>query len=451
MPVKYGYSSPRWSGEILDCSMPMTFDQYSRCSFDCQYCFSYFQRSLKQFNPLFSDDEDYLLEPPEAVWPEKMRKILYCECTEKSDKQFEQYIKSRIPIQWGGLSDPFDMFEKKYGVGLEILKYFHELKYPICFSTKSCWWADDKRYVSMFNHDQWNVKVSIINMNSKSAQIMERGVPSPAERLDLIKKVSEFNAGGVTLRLRPFIIGFSDTNNEYISLIEQAAKNGANALSTEFLCIEGRVHAGLMKRYEVMSDVVGFDILDFYRRNSIVGSGYMRLNYKLKSKYIFKMRELCRKLRIRFYVSDADFKELSCNGSCCGLGKNWNYSRAQFTEVIVTARTRYETYLRQHPGDTSGAEKASRVTFDEFYSNAKDLFGFLWRHAQNFNTSGAKRRTLFYRMSMYDYIRYMWNSPNQKKSPYKYFSGSLKPVMSDSKGNLVYVYVPKPITYDAES
>lgn len=40
------YGSPRWTGEIADCSMPMTMDTYSNCSYNCQYCFSQFQRAL---------------------------------------------------------------------------------------------------------------------------------------------------------------------------------------------------------------------------------------------------------------------------------------------------------------------------------------------------------------------------------------------------------------------
>ena len=31
--------------EILDCSMPMSFDTYSVCSYNCLYCFSFFQKS----------------------------------------------------------------------------------------------------------------------------------------------------------------------------------------------------------------------------------------------------------------------------------------------------------------------------------------------------------------------------------------------------------------------
>lgn len=35
--IKQDYGSPRWSGEIADCTMPMTFDTYSNCSFGCVY------------------------------------------------------------------------------------------------------------------------------------------------------------------------------------------------------------------------------------------------------------------------------------------------------------------------------------------------------------------------------------------------------------------------------
>src|SRR5688572_29278763 len=38
------YGSPRWTYEILDCAMPMTFDTYSNCAHQCLYCFSFFQR-----------------------------------------------------------------------------------------------------------------------------------------------------------------------------------------------------------------------------------------------------------------------------------------------------------------------------------------------------------------------------------------------------------------------
>jgi DNA repair photolyase len=356
-----------------------------------------------------------------------------------SGKQFQPYIKQRIPFQWGGLSDPFDMYEKKYGIGLQILKPLAALKYPICFSTKSTWWAYDDRYREVFRDaENWNVKVSIICLNEIKAKLIERGVPSPWERLQAIEEINEF-ANGVTLRLRPFILGMSDC--DYEDLIVEAKDRGASAVSTEFFCLESRAHDELKERYNKISEVVGFDILNFYQKNSS-GSGYLRLNWRIKEKYINKMEALCKKLGLRFYVSDADFKERSCNGSCCGLDKTWNYSRGQLTEVLVTSRKRYERYLRLHPVDILGAVKASTVKYDEFYSGVNELFGFRWRHAQNYNTGGSKRRAKYNNMTMADFIRYLWNTPKEQNSPWNYFSGLLKPVSKDENGNLVYVFNP---------
>jgi hypothetical protein len=154
------------------------------------------------------------------------------------------------------------------------------------------------------------------------------------------------------------------------------------------------------------------------------------------------MQSLCKKLGLRFYVSDSDFKELSCGGSCCGLTKDWNYQRAQFTEVLTYAKKKYEDFLQWNPGQFEKASCASTVTFDQFYGDIEPVFDFRWAHAQNFNTGGSKKRTKYYKMSMYDYIRYIWNSPFELNSPYKYFKGLLKPVKRDKSWNLVYVYNP---------
>ena len=43
--LKMDYGSPRWTMEIPDCSMPMTFDTYSKCAYNCLYCFAFFQKS----------------------------------------------------------------------------------------------------------------------------------------------------------------------------------------------------------------------------------------------------------------------------------------------------------------------------------------------------------------------------------------------------------------------
>lgn len=85
------YGSPRWTNEIADCSLPMTFDTYSNCSFGCVYCFSQYQRGIGKTK------EAYLNKVVRSVDPEKIRRIF----TLEKETQFSGWIAQRRPIQWG--------------------------------------------------------------------------------------------------------------------------------------------------------------------------------------------------------------------------------------------------------------------------------------------------------------------------------------------------------------
>lgn len=408
--IKYGYQSPRWTGEIADCSLPLTFDTYSNCSFGCVYCFSQYQRGIG------GAKEDYFSKKVKAVSPEKIKKIF---SLEDKNNQFYQYIKTRRPIQYGGLSDQFDGFEKKYGVTYEILKYLREINYPICFSTKSAWVFHDPKYRELFKGaDNWNVKFSIITLDEKDAKRIEVGVPTPRERLDAMREYNKLSKGGTTLRLRPFIVGVSDKT--YLDLIKEAADAGATAVTTEFFCLEMRSIKQAREHYQTISDCAGFDIVEFYRKYSN-GSGYLRLNRKVKEKYIYKMKELCHDLGMRFYVSDAHFKECSDNCCCCALPPSWDYSRGHFAAALQIAK------------------KTGKVQWSDI---EKDMYflDFEYRKAQGFNVNSSENRARFDGMTMKEYLRYLWNAPRRGQSPYKIFERVLKPDGVDENGDIIYKY-----------
>lgn len=405
------YSSPRWTGEIADCSMPMTMDTYSNCSYKCQYCFAQFQRGIG------ACAERYLANKVDPVNVERVKKIF----TDPDSSQFGEYIKQRKVMQWGGLSDQFDENERKYGKTLELLRFFREINYPISFSTKATWWLDDPRYTELFkDNPNWNVKFSIITLDEEKARKIEAGVDSPWKRLDAIQKLTELNAGGATLRLRPFIIGVSTPS--YLQLIEEAGKRGATALSTEFFCVERRSNA-LKEKLPLFNELCGFDIMEFYKMYS-VQQGYLRLNRKVKEPFVRNMKKKCEEVGMRFYISDAHFKELSCNGSCCGLGTNWNYSRGQWTVALMIAK------------------KNGTVRYSQIREDIDKLFsGFSYVGADGFNTGSAERRAFFSGMSMADYMHWLWNSPDAGQSPYTLFEGVLEPLLEkDENGDLIYKY-----------
>lgn len=411
--MKY-YGSPRWSNEIADCSMPMTFDTYSNCAYGCLYCFSQFQRALG------GAKEEYLHKVCHHVNVDKVKRM-FTE-PDKYGGQFATYIKERKVMQWGGLSDQFDNFERKYGKTLELLRFFKEIDYPLCFSTKATWFTDDDRYMSQIEGQKnWNFKFSIITLDEHKAKVIERGVDSPLKRLEAIRRIVEADAGGATLRLRPFIIGISTPS--YLDLIREAHQRGATALSTEFFCMEQRSKV-LKDNAPIFNRECGFDLFDFYKKYS-VSTGYLRLNRKVKRPFIENMKNLCDELGMRFYVSDAHFKELCCNGSCCGLPESWNYSRGQFCEALQICKEK-------------GSVKWSDISKDiELLHSRYDFKG-----ASGFNTKDSETKAHFNRMRMSEYMRYLWNNPQNGQNPYKMFEGVMRPDGKDENGDLIYVYDP---------
>jgi DNA repair photolyase len=409
MAEHYG-NTPRITYEFPDCSMPMAFDTYNNCSFGCMYCFAQNQRGIG------SKKKEYLHKEVKDVSVERIKRMFID--PDKHGGDFAPYIKARKVMQWGSMSDQFDNFERKYGTTLELLRFFKDIDYPLCFSTKGAWFTKDERYMDLIRGQKnWNFKFSIITSDAEKARVIERGVESPQARLEAIERIANAGAGGATLRLRPFIIGVSTPT--YLDLIKEAFNRGATALSTEFFCLETRSPT-LRELLPTISKMAGFDILAFYKKYS-VQSGYLRLNRKVKEPFFRNMKELCDQLGMRFYVSDAHFKELCHNGSCCGLPTTWNYSRGQMCEALNICKRK-------------GYVRWSDIKLDaEIFLRAK------LDKAMNMGT--REKCSKYYTMSAADYMKWCWNNPQAAHSPYKMFEGAMIPADErDSEGNIVYKY-----------
>jgi len=207
-----------------------------------------------------------------------------------------------------------------------------------------------------------------------------------------------------------------------------AAEQGADSMSTEFFCLESRAGIQLKHRYARMSKVLGFDIFKYYLSMS-KRAGYKRLERTTKRPFVEEMKDEADRQGIRFYVSDADFKELSANGSCCGLSEDWNYSRGQFTEAAVLCRKNGKVAFSEI---AEAMAWTKRLKVMKLYGNTSMLGSSTGDQARNLAKMGH--------FSLYDFYRWMWNHPNHPKAPYKYFGGALDPTGLDSKKDVVYKY-----------
>lgn len=172
----------------------------------------------------------------------------------------------------------------------------------------------------------------------------------------------------------------------------------------------------------IFNSLCGFDLMAFYKKYS-VQSGYLRLNRKVKEPFVRNMKAACDESGMRFYVSDAHFKELCANGSCCGLPHTWNYSRGQFCEALQIAK------------------KNGKVHYSEIKADIDSLLSqFQWSRAEGYNCNSSGKRAKFYGMTMADYMRWLWNNPQAGQSPYTLFEGIIIPDEADANGDLIYKY-----------
>ena len=137
------------------------------------------------------------------------------------------------------------------------------------------------------------------------------------------------------------------------------------------------------------------------------------------------MKELCDKRGIRFYVSDAHFKELCPNSCSCGFPESFNYSRGQWSEALQIAK------------------RNGVVQWRDISKDIEELHQYPYGSADGLNCNSTYNRARFYVMTLAEFLKYLSNNPQRGQSPYLMFEGVLIPIGKDDDGNAVYQYNPK--------
>ena len=207
--------------------------------------------------------------------------------------------------------------------------------------------------------------------------------------------------------------------------VAKAKEAGADSVTTEFFCMESRADDRLKARYAAMSEVLGYDIHQFYMENS-KQQGYKRLNRAIKAPIIHRMRELTHSLGMRFHVSDAFCRECNDACNCCGVPPEWGVSQTgNIGNAIIIAR-----------------EKGF-VTFSDVMESINKYFDFPWVGACGYNTGSNKARALLYDTTMAQWLRSNWNDTKKGTSPARAYGGVLVPDGKDENGDVIYRYAIK--------
>lgn len=429
------YKFGRITSEFKDCALPITADQYTKCSFGCQYCFGV---QFKECNPAVKKSPELGMANAEHTC-----KVLRGE--KKDNIYYQKFYKNRFVIHWGGLTDPFDYIERTHKVGLEIIKTLADLKYPTLFSTKGLsLFLENDEYMSVFTNNaqakNFAFQFSIIVNDDDKSKLIEPNTPTTSERLKAMKAMSDLGYYTV-LRLRPFIIGLTDVGLE--ELLTRAKEAGAKGISAEFFALDERVVPFLGKQFQNISDLVGFNVVEYYKKLSPTERGtYLRLNREVKEAYVYRLLKKCRELGLAVGISDPDYKELNDYGCCCCLPEQYpdnpeltNWSKGQITYHLKELRKRY----------WAGGSKL--LKFDDI---KKTIYND-WMNEYAYYGDSIKYWQVDYAQLHTGHIREFidsWNNLSSPDNPHNHYFGIITPVSVNQEDNtLVYEYTPKPYEY----
>jgi len=437
MQYQKTYNSPRLNGQFPFCSFPFALDTYSGCTHLCKYCFSYYNYLI---NCSTKNNEKDFFSMAKTINFSNLEKAF--EQPDGKDNEhiraYRELIKLRMPIHWGGVSDPFSTYEQMNDekVSLKCLKLFNKHQYPVISSTKSKWLKDAPEYIKEIQENKNFVfQVSLISLNERMKKI-EPGTSVEA-RLELIRIFSKTNR--VVVRCQPFIPNL-DNDEQIEEFVKTIADCGAHAVTMEFLKISAFQTAEVKKAIEEMSEALGYDIPKFFRlKGNKAGTDIeLRFNYKLP--IMLKFRQLAHKYGLEFYSAENSMRDYGDGYSCCGIPKDFpefgNRLKSQTGNALFLARKNGRVYFDDIFGNLGEPDKAFLSKDIAPWLNLGSTEGHLRGDGKTFLEKAAQ----------------IWDNPSSPNNPASFYKnlrflnadkgGNPTKESLDENGHFIYEYIP---------
>lgn len=397
------YSTPvSLSSQIFHCSLPLRLDAYKGCSFYCSYCFARNRGGD-------SRSKDILPARSGAV-----ARLLDRALSNREDiSAVVEFLRAKVPIHFGGMSDPFQTIEARQGISKQYLKDLKSYSYPTVLSTRSTLVATDE-YVAILKNMPVVVQFSLSTISDKQAERVEPFAPRPSEVLQAIKTLSR--EGVVTsCRWQPYIPDFSPPAMEFVDALHSA---GVKQISLEHLKIplERDWHPALSKGASVIRKA----------REKYLASGASRdgreyiLPAAEKKEVVFKVRAECHKRGIAFGAADNEFQYLSDGEACCSS-----------VDVIGGFSSIYRYTVSNIVKRQAASGGDIRFLDDNQWRPSKSIDRYLNSHSRLVNCDGESVRTIE------QYIRKKWNELKGPSSPMNFY-GVIFTGRSDASGMNIY-------------
>lgn len=229
-----------------------------------------------------------------------------------------ELMSNRLPIHFGGMSDPFATKESEE-VSLEFLKTLKKNNYPTVLSTKNVKaLLSDKIIEIIKSHKKLIVQISFTCFSEKYTNLLEPNVPNVLERLNSIKILKELDIP-VVIRLQPIFPNLIDDICNY--LIPALNEADIDHIILEHLKLPVERNISMIKTLE---DNAGWNLYSMYDE---VGAKLVGRERLLPNEYKYNnIKKISERLKpgITFSCADYGLQHLGDTKCCCGIDKFWN-------------------------------------------------------------------------------------------------------------------------------
>lgn len=295
------------SSKFAICGLPIRVDTYKTCSFGCKYCFSN--------NRVIMEFEKSLQVGDIGTVKRRLAKI-FDENTSTESNFLNTLIKDRITWHCGGMSDPFQPCERKFGITKQLVDVTNEYSISILFSTKA-----DTVYDADIRPDLHTFQLSVTNVDDRVD--IEPNVPPIKKRIEFYRnlKSSGYRVG---IRVQPFIPTISTLD------ILKTFKDADN------FTIEGiKLVPQNEDQKRQMIELLGLSRSDFTQK------GLLTLLPEIRLKAYGVFIDYMDKNNIPYSISDNDLRRFSTNNCCCGDRLITKASGFDTTAMIMKYGNRY--------------------------------------------------------------------------------------------------------------
>ena len=278
--------------------MPLRLDVGRSCSGGCKYCY------------VRSRSGNYV-QASQFTNPKIVNRYLDKATDRKavSGNAVIECLRKRVPLHFGGMSDPFLLPDSYQYISLEILKTLDKHKYPTLISTKADILRNKDVLKTISGKPHFALQISFSTFDDKIARFVEPGAPRPSKRLEGARRAID---GGtwVACRLQPFF-----PNQNIDSLVCSIKSHGFKHITIEHfkLPIDGKIDLDTLNLFNI-------DMREMFPEKKRIRRGReWEMPIDLRFNNVISFLNAAKKYHIPIGIGDNGLQHFSSTDCCCGI------------------------------------------------------------------------------------------------------------------------------------